>query len=70
MSLEPSSTLLAKFVKAVSFMHAFIKLERVKKTDEKLFFSPSVLVDPLFQPGQVNHLYPTREQAKTLNISS
>ena len=41
----------------------------MKKNDEKCFFSPLVLIDPLFQAGQVNRLYPTREQAKTFNIS-
>lgn len=41
----------------------------MKKNDEKYFFSPLVLVDPLFQAGQVNRLYPTRDQAETFGIS-
>lgn len=51
-------------------MHALIELEnrKVKKNDEKYFFSPLVLVDPLFQAGQVNRLYPTRDQAETFGI--
>ena len=52
-------------------MYVFIELKKKKKkkNDEKCFFSPLVLVDPLFQAGQVNRLYPAREKAKTSNIS-